>query len=91
MTAPNTFIKAGGGYNEPWTRDASINAWNAGSLLEPVVARNTLWAVAQRQPDGSVVLQRDNQWWDKVIWITAAWNHPKVTGDRTFLQTAYGI
>jgi glycogen debranching enzyme len=91
MTTPDKFIKAGGGYSEPWTRDASINSWNAGSLLEPVVARNTLWAVCQKQDDGTVVLQRDNQWWDKVIWITAAWNHFKVTGDRAFLTTAYSV
>ena len=91
MDASKLFVKAGGAYNEPWTRDASINSWNAASLLEPVVARNTLWAVCQKQDDGSIVLQRDNQWWDKVIWITAAWNHYKVTGDREFLQTAYGV
>ncbi len=91
MTAPAVFIKAGGGYDEPWTRDASLNSWNAASLLEPVVARNTLWAVCQKQADGSIVLQRDNQWWDKVIWIPAAWNHFKVTGDEDFLKTAYGV
>lgn len=91
MAQPNTFIRAGGGYNEPWTRDASLNSWNAGSLLEPVVARNTLWAVCQKTDDGRIVLQRDNQWWDKVIWITAAWNHFTVTGDRQFLATAYGV
>ncbi len=91
MAAPNSFIRAGGGYGEPWTRDASLNSWNAGSLLEPVVARNTLWAVCQKQPDGSLVLQRDNQWWDKVIWITAAWNHFKVTGDQGFLTSAYAV
>ena len=85
------FVRAGGAYNEPWTRDASINSWNAASLLEPAVARNTLWAVCQKKDDGSIVLQRDNQWWDKVIWITAAWNHYKVTGDKQFLQTAYGV
>ena len=91
MSDSKLFIKAGGGYNDPWTRDASINSWNAASLLEPAVAANTLWAVCQKQDDGSIVLQRDNQWWDKVIWITAAWNHYKVTGDKAFLQTAYGV
>ena len=91
MASPRTFVRAGGGYQEPWTRDASLNAWNAGSLLDPVTARNTLWAVCQKTDDGRIVLQRDNQWWDKVIWITAAWNHAQVTGDRVFLQTAYGV
>ena len=90
-TPPGSFIRAGGGYGEPWTRDASLNSWNAASLLEPVVARNTLWAVCQKTVDGHILLQRDNQWWDKVIWITAAWSHFKVTGDRKFLATAYDV
>ena len=90
-TPGDFFMRAGGGYNTPWTRDASLNSWNAGSLLEPVVARNTLWAVCEKQADGEVVLQRDNQWWDKVIWISAAWNHYKVTGDQKFLAQSYAV
>ena len=88
---PGTFIRAGGGYSEPWTRDSSLNSWNAASLLEPVVARNTLWAVCQKTDDGHLVLQRDNQWWDKVIWITGAWSHYRVTGDKKFLASAYDV
>jgi hypothetical protein len=86
---PGTFIRAGGGYSQPWTRDASVNSWNAASLLEPVAARNTLWAVVQRRADGGLVVQQDNQWWDQVIWIIGAWNHYLVTGDRAFLADAY--
>ena len=88
---PGTFIRAGGGYDQPWTRDASLNSWFAGSLLEPVVARNTLWAVCQRRGDGTVVVQQDNQWWDQCIWVVAAWNHYAVTGDRSFLDDAYPV
>jgi lysophospholipase L1-like esterase len=88
---PGTFIRAGGGYNQPWTRDASLNSWFAGSLLEPTVARNTLWAVCRRQDDGTVVIQQDNQWWDQCIWVKGAWNHYCVTGDRTFLEAAYSV
>ncbi len=86
---PNTFIRAGGGYHQPWTRDASVNSWSAASLLEPAAARNTLLAVLKREPDGKLIIQQDNQWWDQVIWITAAWNHYLVTGDRAFLASAY--
>ncbi len=86
---PDTFIRAGGGYDEPWTRDASVNSWNAASLLEPLVARNTLWAVVKRQANGKLMVQQDNQWWDQTIWIVAAWNHFLVTGDRAFLAQAY--
>jgi len=83
------FFRAGGDYATPWTRDASINAWNAASLLSPAVARNTLWAVCERQPNGRLIIQRDNQWWDKVIWAQGAWMHFLVTGDRDFLAHAY--
>lgn len=87
--APATFVRAGGAYEQPWTRDASVNSWNAGSLLEPAVAQNTLYSVLRRQPDGKLIVQQDNQWWDQTIWITAAWNHFLVTGDRAFLTNAY--
>lgn len=86
---PGVFIRAGGGYAQPWTRDASVNSWNAGSLLTPDAARNTLWAVCRRQDDGTLIVQQDNQWWDQVIWTVAAWNHYEVTGDRAFLARAY--
>jgi glycogen debranching enzyme len=82
-------IRAGGNYHDPWTRDASVNSWNAASLLCPEVARNTLWAVCERQPNGRLIIQRDNQWWDKLIWVTAAWNHYAITGDRAFLSAAF--
>ena len=88
---PAPFLRAGGGYDQPWTRDASLNSWNAASLLEPAAARNTLWAVCQRDPSGALTVQQDNQWWDKVIWITGAWSHYTVTGDRTFLKSAYPV
>lgn len=84
------FIRAGGGYEQPWTRDASINSWNAASLLEPEIAFNTLWAVVKKNADGLIVNQ-DNQLWDQVIWVSAAWNHYLVTGDKTFLKNAYEV
>lgn len=86
---PGVFFRAGGGYEQPWTRDASTNSWNAGSALAPAVARNTLWSVCARQTDGSLVVQQDNQWWDQVVWAVAAWHHHLVTGDRAFLTDAY--
>jgi glycogen debranching enzyme len=85
------FIRAGGGYSQPWTRDAAINSWNAASLLAPDIARNTLWAATKLDESGEPIVQRDSQWWDKVIWIVGAWNHYLVTGDRPFLSAAYGV
>lgn len=85
-------LRAGGDYNTPWTRDASINSWNAASLLEPKVARNTLWAVCDIESvTGKLIVQRDNQWWDKVIWITGAWSHYLITGNKDFLRNAYEV
>ena len=86
---PGEFIRAGVAYEKPWTRDATINCWNAASLLEPDVARNTLWAVCEWDEKGKIVIQQDNQWWDKIIWVTGAWSHYKITGDAAFLKEAY--
>lgn len=89
LDPPGRFIRAGGGYATPWTRDAAINSWGAASLLTPIVAKNTLWAVCERQANGKLIVQRDNQWWDKVIWAQGAWMHFLITGDRDFLRSAY--
>lgn len=86
----STFIRAGGDYHQPWTRDAAVNSWNAASLFAPDLARDTLWAVTVPSSDGPIV-QRDNQWWDKVVWIVGAWNHYLVTGDKPFLRDAFGV
>ncbi|MCL2551126.1 MAG: glycogen debranching protein [Actinomycetia bacterium] len=82
-------VRAGGGYPQPWTRDASVNSWNATSLLDPALARNTLWSAVDKDADGNLQIQQDDQQWDQVIWVTAAWNHYLVTGDRAFLKDAY--
>ncbi|MFD0636488.1 ricin-type beta-trefoil lectin domain protein [Catenulispora yoronensis] len=88
-SSPGTFVRAGGGYSQPWTRDATVNSWNAASALEPQVAANTLWSVVVKQSNGQLLLQQDNETWDEVVWMTGAWNHYLVTGDQTFLANAY--
>ena len=87
---PDFFLRAGGGYNEPWTRDASINAWLAASWLTPDVAESTLRMVCEAGPDGPVVAQ-DDQWWDQVMWVVAAHRHALITGNRQFLEWADGV
>ncbi|MFC9330292.1 ricin-type beta-trefoil lectin domain protein [Kitasatospora sp. NPDC057015] len=89
--SPRTFVRAGGGYEQPWTRDAAVNSWNAASLLEPRAAANTLWAAVTKQSNGQLIVQQDNQQWDQVVWMTGAWNHYLVTGDRSFLASAYQV
>jgi hypothetical protein len=72
----------------PGSRDAAVNAWNAASLLGSLVGANTLWAVVDEGAAGLIV-QQDNQWWDQIVWVIAAWHHFTVTGDRAFLADAY--
>ena len=84
-------IRAGGSYQTPWTRDAAINSWAAGRLLEPEVARNTLLAVCVKDEKGNPIIQPDDQRWDRVVWIVGAWQYYLATGDRAFLEIARGI
>lgn len=84
-------VRAGGGYEQPWTRDATINSWNATSLLAPALAANTLWAVVEKDAEGNLRVQQDSQQWDQVVWTVGAWHHYLVTGDRDFLRSAYEV
>jgi glycogen debranching enzyme len=80
------FLRAGGGYSDPWTRDAAINSWHAASLLSPEVAKYTL-----RKVCGAGLIAQDNQWWDQIIWIIGARHHQLVTGDAEFGAEAFRI
>ncbi|MDT0642767.1 hypothetical protein RM553_07975 [Zunongwangia sp. F363] len=80
---------AGLNYNKPWTRDAAINTWNAGGLLFPSVAKNTLLSALTKNSEGEVII--DGQYWDKVIWTVGAWNYYLYTGDKEMLKLAYEI
>lgn len=75
-------LRAGSNYGRPWTRDGSLNSLCAGSLLEPDVAESTLWFITE---DNKV----SGQWWDRTVWIIAAWEHFKITGNDAFLSKAY--
>lgn len=88
MVAP--VILAGIEYNSPWTRDAAINCWNAGSFMLPEVARNSLLTRVTQRNDSLMILDRGN-YWDAIIWSTGAWNHYLCTGDREFLDTALEV
>ncbi|HEY5500188.1 MAG TPA: hypothetical protein VIK20_07385 [Bacteroidales bacterium] len=76
-------LAAGGDYGGEWVRDIAINSWNVVSLIRPDVAEHSLW---------SVTVNKDtigHQYWDKIIWVTAAYNHYLATGDQAFLKQAY--
>lgn len=85
---PARYLRAGGGYDDPWTRDAAINAWQAGCWLIPEVTGATLDMVCQ---PGQDVVTWDTQWWDQVIWVIGAWHQAVVTGDRARLERAHRV
>lgn len=89
--AIGTFIRAGGGYADPWTRDAALNSWGAASILRPDIARATLLRVCDRLPDGRPAVAQDDQWWDQIVWVLAAWDLAATTGDVGFLRTAWNV
>ena len=82
-------IRAGGDYSQPWTRDAAVNTMNGACFLESEVAKNTLLAVCERDENGEVIVQRDNQQWDMIVWVLGAWKYYLATGDREFLHLAF--
>jgi len=88
LEKPAPVILAGLDYNTPWTRDASINAWNGASLIMPDVARNTLLSVLVRS-GGKVRI--GGQYWDAIVWTTGAWQHYLYTGDREFVALALEV
>lgn len=48
-TDANKLLKAGGNYGGEWTRDISINSWNAVSMIRPDVAEHSLWSVTNKK------------------------------------------
>ena len=77
---------AGYGYTTPWTRDAAINTMNAGGLLCPEEAKNTLLSVLEERK-GEIYI--GGEYWDAIIWTWGAWEYCRMTGDWEFLKTAY--
>ena len=84
-------LRAGGDYQTPWTRDAAVNTWNCLRLLEPEVAKNTLWAVCSVDSQGRPIIQPDVQVWDQIVWTVGAWSYYLATGDEGFLTVARGV
>lgn len=86
LTEERPVMIAGLGYVTPWTRDASINTWNAGGLICPEVTLDTLRAVVGKNEKGYFI---DGEYWDRIIWTIGAWYQYLYTGDKEFLALAY--
>ena len=84
-------IRAGGCYKTPWTRDASINTWQAMNFINPEVSRTTLLAVCTLDKNGEVIIQPDSQVWDQIVWAVGAYSYYITSGDEDFLTVAYGV
>lgn len=84
-------MRAGRNYKTPWTRDASINTWQAMNFIDPRVSRTTLLAVCDLNKEGQPVIQPDVQTWDQIVWAIGAYNYYLTTGDEKFLKIAYDV
>ena len=84
-------IRAGKNYKTPWTRDASINTWQAMNFIESEVSRTTLFAVCGLNEEGQPIIQPDVQTWDQIVWAIGAYNYYLSTGDEEFIRIAHGI
>ena len=84
-------LRAGRCYKTPWTRDASINTWQAMNFINSDVSRTTLLAVCDLNEEGEPVIQPDVQVWDQIVWAVGAYSYYLSSGDRDFLPIAHGI
>lgn len=90
MAAPGTpVLYAGIDYYGPWTRDASVSIWNGAGLLLPDVSQNTLLSLLDTS--GGQQPQVGGQYWDRVLWIIAAWQQYLYNGDNDQLKRYYEI
>ncbi len=84
VITPKGIIAAGLEYGGEWTRDISINSRNSCNIVCPEQSVHSLWAVTVN--DGEYV---GHQYWDKIIWVPAAYEQYLVTGDKVLLSKAY--
>lgn len=77
-------IKAGREYGGEWTRDISINTRNACNTICPEEAVYSLWKVTEN--GGEYV---GHQYWDKIIWVPAAYEQCLVMGDDSLWVKTY--
>jgi len=77
-------IKAGYEYGGEWTRDISINTRNACNTICPEEAVFSLWKVTKNNGE-----RVEHQYWDKIIWVSAAYEQYLVTGDESRLKQTY--
>ncbi|MFO7636516.1 MAG: hypothetical protein R6W96_04330 [Clostridia bacterium] len=86
LETPRPVIMAGGDYDTPWTRDASINVYNCLCYDQREVSRDTLLSVMEKREDGKTYI--GGQYWDSIIFALGAQRYVQATGDEGFLSLA---
>ncbi|MGM9804215.1 MAG: MGH1-like glycoside hydrolase domain-containing protein [Muribaculaceae bacterium] len=82
-TTQQGLILAGADYGGEWTRDCAFNAINAASLIRTQAAEYSLWSVTNNRATVA------HQYWDKIIWVIAAWNHYMVIHNDSYLRQVF--
>jgi len=90
---PDSTLRTGAKWGGVWTRDVSYSTLLAFAYIEPAVAKNSLMKKVKRgriiQDTGSGGAWPVSS--DRTTWALAAWEIYKVTGDETWLKTAYEV
>lgn len=83
-------LTAGIAYPTLWTRDNSLNTWNAAGLFLPEVAFNSLRAVLTLD-EARGGWRIGGQYWDAIIWAQGAWSYYLYQGNQEFLRASLDI
>ncbi len=90
---PDSTFRTGAKWGGVWTRDISYSILLAMAFHEPEVAKISLMKKVKRnrivQDTGSGGAWPVSS--DRVVWAMAAWEVYLVTGDRTWLETAFEV
>jgi hypothetical protein len=82
LPGPARVLLAGAQY-AVWTRDAAINVWYGAGLIDPDVARDTLFATLTGSSEAPRV---GGQGWDAIVMAVAAWELHLCTGNVDSLR-----
>ncbi|WP_345951958.1 trehalase family glycosidase [Mucilaginibacter sp. PAMB04274] len=90
---PDSTFRTGKSWKGVWTRDISYSIILSMAVLQPEVAMKSLM---RKVKDGLIVQDTGTGGAypvssDRMIWVVAAWEIYKVTGDRGWLKNAYDI
>lgn len=91
---PDTTLRTGKEWAGVWTRDVSYSIILSMAALQPEASRISL--LRKVNPEGQIIQDTGSggAWpvsTDRMVWVLAAWELYKVTGDRKWLETVYPV